>query len=375
VNASAADTALIVHATSVHPRDDARIRYRYCEAAQQRGWDVGLVAPRPATAGDDTRFLLDVDTVEKPGLLGRIERIVRTARTTIRARPAIAHVHDPELLLIAPVLKLFGISVVYDVHEDVLKQIDLKEWLPKPVRHTAQLVVRSLYRWIHFLVDGVVVADPAFVAEFPRVPTAVQRNYPRRSELASDLSKQEARRRLGLRADGAIVVAIGSISPSRRPELLVEAIRPLAQDGDLTLVFAGREQPTDFLTEYVSTTAGDEFTSLIGHVDRDDVSALLVAADVGLCVLPATPTYSTALPTKLVEYASAGLPTVVSDFPVCRRFLDEHGSGICVDPDDEAAIRDATVELLDSDERLVRPVPSWEADFDGVERLYAAIID
>src|SRR3546814_19817263 len=48
-----------------------------------------------------------------------------------RNREQIVHFHDPEIIPAALLLHWQGVTVVYDAHEDVPRQILSKRWLPK----------------------------------------------------------------------------------------------------------------------------------------------------------------------------------------------------------------------------------------------------
>lgn len=364
----------IIHASSVHPRDDVRIHHRYMAALGSSNLDSLLVAPRPAASGTEDSVATAGRSIDRTGLVGRIARIAEVTWRTIRLRPRIVHVHDPELLLVSPLLRLAGIRIVYDVHEDVVRQIALKTWLPSPVRTVAATVVSMIYRGIRLTVSGVVVVDRRFVGFFSGVPVVVQRNFPLANEFSAQVDREQARADLGVSDDTLVLTSIGSLSPSRAPEKLVDAARLVGAERPVALIFAGREQPTPFLTSYVVEASAGDFTRLLGHVGRAEVSGLLAATDVALCVLPDTDTYRTALPTKLVEYAAANKVVVASNFTVCADFLAEFGVGTLVDPSDTREIADGILSAASMAGDSTGRTPKWEDDFTEVRELYERLL-
>jgi hypothetical protein len=79
---------------------------------------------------------------------GRFARMTGTTSRVYQAalalRPDIVHFHDPELIPAAVRLKQAGIKVIYDVHEDMPRQILAKHWIPVP---SVRWCPAALKRW------------------------------------------------------------------------------------------------------------------------------------------------------------------------------------------------------------------------------------
>jgi glycosyltransferase involved in cell wall biosynthesis len=126
-------------------------------------------------------------------------------------------------------------------------------------------------------------------------------------------------------------------------------------------------------------------TRWLGYLGRPAVAALLDAARVGLVVLRDTPQYREAYPTKLFEYMAAGVPAVVSDFPLWREMVEGAGCGLLVDPLDEAAISAACERLLtddalaqrlgDAGRRAARERYAWAGEAERLLAFYAALVE
>lgn len=368
----------VLHLSSVHPYDDTRIRWRYCEASVLAGHEVTLVAPvKDTAASPPPSYYLEVPSKGLGGLVGRLSRIMVVTRAARRIETDVVHIHDPELLLVAPLLRRRETKVIYDAHEDVENQIGLKTWLHPKLRWAAQKAVRLIYQHIEKFVDGVVTADQALVYPFATDLIAVQRNLPRRSEVEVEGAREALRQQFGWSTSEQVVLYLGSINPSRGLTRLADVVSQIALERPIRLVVAGAEFPTPFLSEHVAKHSLQDSVDLLGRVDRTLAAQLMTAADVGSSLLEPTKTYFSAIPTKLYEYAMLGLPILASDFPACRSFIERAGAGVVCDPLNDADIAESLAELWRNRSQYRRQaeeqrqhVEAWETDFTDVVELY-----
>ena len=176
---------MIIHFTTVHPRDDSRIRSKEVSSLARQFGDVSLYVQDGL--GDEIDVADGYQIVDTGPRLRRIARMTlggwRMFRAVVRARPKVAHFHDPELLPWAILLRLYGIKVVYDVHEDVPRQVKFNPKLPALARRLLPPFV-SLAEWLGArLINGLVVPTTTIMDRFPPKKTALVRNYPLLEEL------------------------------------------------------------------------------------------------------------------------------------------------------------------------------------------------
>jgi hypothetical protein len=141
----------ITHLITVHTRTDTRIRVKQAASlAAETGSRVALfVQDGQGMEKDKTTGVEVVDT--GPRLSSRPLRMTlgawRMWRIVRRARPEVAHFHDPELIPVGVLLKLSGVKVIYDVHEDVPRQILGKFYLSAVIRKPVALAMEAL-EWV-----------------------------------------------------------------------------------------------------------------------------------------------------------------------------------------------------------------------------------
>jgi glycosyltransferase involved in cell wall biosynthesis len=116
------------------------------------------------------------------------------------------------------------------------------------------------------------------------------------------------------------------------------------------LWLVGSFDDTEFQKEITSSLPHNVLW--LGWRPHPEVLKLYRMAKLGAVVLHSTPNHRCALPVKLFEYLGAGLPTIISDFPEYKEFLQ--GCGIAVDPQNVTAIRSAVSVLLADNAMLTK---------------------
>jgi glycosyltransferase involved in cell wall biosynthesis len=131
----------------------------------------------------------------------------------------------------------------------------------------------------------------------------------------------------------------------------------------------------------LSKIPGWDRVTFAGPLGRVEVAAELQKAYAGLVILHPEPNYLASQPVKLFEYMCAGIPVIVSDFPVCREIVDGAKCGILVNPLDPAETARAVEFLLTHPEeaaemgrrgyQAVRERYSWANEEKTLLRFYS----
>lgn len=335
-------TAQVIHLTTVHPRDDIRIFYKQCRSLANAGINVTLIVNDGL--GDEVRsdvHIVDIGNPPKNRLRRMLEQ-PRKALTTVRKlNPQVVHFHDPELLPIGAALAREGVVVIYDVHEDVPRQILTKQWIPSTLRPWISRAFEFYENWRVRQLSAVIAATPHIEQRFAAlgVQTLTIANYPHLQELASETAHTPARE--------TAICYVGSITRTRGARELIAAMEKLP---GVQLLLCGRMED-DTLKAELQSHPGWAQVEYLGQIDRAGVREVMARARVGMVTLLPLPSYQDALPIKMFEYMSASLPVVASNFPLWRSIVESSNCGRCVDPTDIAAVA-ATIRDLLEDQAL-----------------------
>ncbi len=308
----------VCHLTSVHPLFDIRIFQKECKALAAAGYDVTFVAPCEC---DEIVDGIKIRAV--PKFHSRFSRFTRTVLAVylraVEEQADIYHIHDPELIPVALLLKLQGKKIVYDVHEDVPRQNLSREWLPVWLRVPLAYVTEFAENIAVRAFDEVVGATPLISQRFEALGVNVINinNYPPKQGMVIACAKSKPLK----------VCYAGAIAFQRGIREMVQAI--VKTDCQLALV--GELGPGPMLDE-LEKTAGWENVILKGYIPHKEVPGFLADCLAGLVIFYPEPNHVNSQPTKMYEYMAAGLPVIASNFPYWREIIEGLECGLCVDP-------------------------------------------
>ncbi len=362
----------VCHLTSLHSRSDTRIFVKECRSLANHGYAVDLVvADGKGDGSQDGVRILDVGRCG-----GRLRRMLfggrRVYRRALEVDADVYHFHDPELMPIARRLQKKGKRVVYDVHEDLPRQILSKHYLKSWIRPILSRVVERYENAMARRFDLIVAATPFIRDRFLRqnASTCDVNNFP--IAAGSETVALEPR-------EPGAVCYVGSISRVRGICELLDA----AAKASVTLHLAGEFWPPSLLDE-LRRTAAWERVVYHGFVSRREVESIYARSQAGLVVLHPTESYRNALPVKLFEYMLAELPVIASDFPLWQEIVRESRCGLCVDPRNPDAIAAAIRYLLThreearqmgkSGRRAVLARYNWEAEEQKLVEAYRRLV-
>lgn len=331
----------LMHLSTVHHRGDIRIALKQAEtlAATFRGRVELVVADGLGPSEREGVTIFDLGVLGPNRLTRAILGFARSVGHLRAVRPAVLHFHDPELIPVGIVAKVLGIRVIYDVHEDLPKQILQKDWIPRYLRGTVAALA-SAAEWLGARTfDAIVPATPKIAERFPPHKTVVVQNFPLNSELSGPPSRPYADRPPSF-------VYVGGVSRLRGIVQVVGAASRFGDECGVQIDVAGSFSPASLQTE-VEQLAGFARTRFHGWMSRDEVQRLFSNARAGLVLFHPVPNHTDAQPNKLFEYMAAGLPVIVSDFPLWRRIVDEARCGLLVNPMDPDAIAGAMRWVLE----------------------------
>jgi glycosyltransferase involved in cell wall biosynthesis len=315
----------VVHLTIVHPWNDNRIYEKMVCSLRTTDIKTYYIAPLPDNDLSKINKNITIFWLKnRKGLLGRIQKNIEALLIIKKIGKCIVHFHDPEFILGAVLLRLFGFDIVYDIHEDNKLGIQQKDYLPKIVRKPLALLVASVEKVTGYLFNQV-IAERCYKKRFPNAVSVL--NYPKITEKLPELQKYNT--------DKIRLIYTGTLTKDRGAFRHVDIIKIIPH---AELHFFGRCD--NKLLNEIKEYAGEENNRIIYRVkpegfsyqelDRYYLSGNWTA---GLAVFPKTPHYYEKELTKFFEYMLYGIPIVCSNFPIWENIVCQNKVGRVVNPE------------------------------------------
>ncbi len=349
-----ARVAIVVHAT--FPADP-RIR-RQADALLEAGYEVDVFALRdPGQSSEERDGALR--TIRLPvrrrfaGFAGHMAEYlafagfaaVRLTREHRRRRYRLVQVATlPDFLVAAAgVLKLAGVPLLLDLHEDMPAFFDdrFAGAALRPLRPALRSVARG----------AAAMADAILTVHEPLRELSLARGVPP-EKITVVMNSADGRLfdparhpRRGFMEDGELrLVHHSSLQRIYGLEVAVEAVARLPRHlaARLDVYGDGPYQPQ--IAAAIDRTATGDRIVLHGRVAMDDLPAILAASDLALVPSLPEPYLQYSLSTKLLEAVAMGVPVIASDLATFRAHFS--GSALHFVPGGEpAALAAAIVEL------------------------------
>lgn len=247
------------------------------------------------------------------------------AKISVR-RPDIIHCHSLSTLTVGVLGKWFGgARLLYDAHELETERNGLYGLRQKLARRLERRLIRFAD---HTIVVGPRIMD-WYENKYPGIRISCVRNVP-----DTDRSEGDARNgRLDIRAaidaseEDVVLLYLGGLTPGRGIEFLCQAFSSASNDlSKYHMVFIGYGPQVAYIEECAKNTGSIHYFPAVAP---EDVVATAGTADIGVCLLSSTAlSYRYALPNKLFEYVTAGVPVIVNDdYPEMADFVSRFECG------------------------------------------------
>ena len=334
--------------TSVHPSCDVRIFHKEAKSLAKVGYDVTLIAQH------DREEIVDgvkIINLQKPR--NRIERATRTIWSVfwkaLKNNADVYHLHDPELIPIGLLLKLRGKKIIYDMHENLPKQIKNKRWIHPKLRQVLSSVAHLTER---LLLSG----TPVIFAE-----DSYRKDYLWVKKYVTVLNMPFITQLLPFKCDPSVkhVFAIGymgGVGTERGSLAIIEALKILKERGHEPRFECVGPAIQSHKEQLLKKCDKNGLHNIIfhGYLPAYKGWQIIGRCSVGLALLQPIPNYIESYPTKIFEYMAMGMPVIASNFPLYRSIIDGNDCGLCVDPLDSQAIADALAFLIMNPARAYR---------------------
>lgn len=313
---------------------------KMCEAFARAGVDVELVVPRRRTHINEDPFvyygveenfsLRKLPTID---LVGTIPRLGFWVESVVFSLFSLLYLwkHSADVIYSRNNIELYFLSFL---KERLYWEPHVGSW---------NFVVRRVLK----KVEGVIAINQGgkdYFAErgVDRTDIIVAHDAVDLDDFDVEVSREEARERLGLPQGKKIAMYIGLFDEWKGYKVLLKAAADLEKAGILVVMVGGREEQVERLkVEYPHV----HFT---GYRPYTELPINQRAADVLVIPNSAKSTVSTTFtsPLKLFAYMASGRPIVAADLPSMREVLSDGENAVMFEPDNPDALGAAIQKVL-----------------------------
>jgi glycosyltransferase involved in cell wall biosynthesis len=263
--------------------------------------------------------------------------------------------------------------VIYDVHEDVPKQILNKKWIGSLyLRKIVAFFVDILEKISAKTINGIVCATESISQRFPKHKTITLRNLPILKIIDDILPASSAKNK-------PIIIYAGGLTRIRGIREIIQSMEYINEKAELWLL---GNWESDKFKEECEAVKGWVKTKYLGFKPLEEVYSLMKSAEIGISILYPVKNYLTSLPVKTYEYMACSLPVIMSDFPYWKEIFGDFA--LFANPNNPEDIAQQILFLLEHKDRatelgkkgreFAETRYNWETESKKLLKLYQTIL-
>jgi glycosyltransferase involved in cell wall biosynthesis len=298
----------------------------------------------------------------------------------------VIHAANPPdyFVLIALVLKPFGVRFIYDQH-DLAPEMYRARAAGK-ISPFTEKVLRTLERWSYRFANHVIVTNASYRenamhrGKVPASRISIVRNGPTPAQL-----QHGAEPIPGISQPGVTTFAyLGQMGVQDGVVHLVQALNHLRRDlgrTDFRCFFIGSGEEQQRLEQLARIMGVGQHVCFTGFIPEPEYVPYILAADICIDPDPSSEYNNRSTMVKVMDYMTFAKPIVAFDLPETRRSAE--GAALYVTPNDELEFAKALERLMDNPEerasmgalgrRRVEAELSWSSSVESLLRAYAAL--
>lgn len=197
-------------------------------------------------------------------------------------------------------------------------------------------------------------------------------------ERFQNLSREEARNKLQIKADDKIIIFVGSLRPVKGVKYLIKAMKIVRQkEPNARLILIGNGEEKQDLIKLTGDLNLGNLITFVGEIPNEKVPEYMAASNVFVL-----PSLSEGFPLVSLEAMACGLPIVVSRVCGLPEIVEDGKNGFLVESGNPEQIAEKVLLLLEDDELRERMSRNnkekvkdytWEGVIGRLERIYEAI--
>lgn len=324
----------ICHFTVAHRLEDERIFHKQCKSLS-KVYNVYLLSTADFIGDYQGINVIGLDNPKS--LFDRFTKIFTIIPVLLKTKSEVYHFHDPELVVTGLILKLiYRKKVIYDVHEHYQSKIASRLSNKKILGKLLAKIWGTSERLIAKSFDLMVAADSYVAKQFKPNKTIILPNVPPLSFMDTSSERKNDDETFN-------IVYLGTIGISRGLKECIEAVAKTTIP-NVKLHIIGECKIPELLHLFETT----ENVIYHGRIPWENLTDTLSKMHIGMITLQPVPAYLYSPGeniVKLFDYASLGIPFVISDFPGIRKFVERNGGGLLVNPTDTDKIAKAIDKL------------------------------